>query len=145
MRLSSLLTGVVIAATLATAPQLVAADSRAVRKAVARAHPTGGDAVYAGRRLLWRGHSKREQVVSKIRWSRTRDALAFATTDRLGVLKLVVVLVGGDTDGHVMTWPIPVSSAPSATPTVTWLGQRRVAFGRSQVRPDVVASWRVRQ
>ena len=145
MRLSSLLTEVVIIATLATAPQLAAAESRAARKVVARAHPAGGDAVYVSRRLLWRGDSKREQVVSDIRWSRSRDAVAFATTDRLGVLKLVVVLVGGNTDGHVMSWPIPVASTPSATPTVTWLGRRRVAFGRSEVRPDVVASWRVRQ
>ena len=141
-----------------------------VAEAVARAHPGGGEAVYllsegkakrrrgrflgpAGRRghqratVLWRS-SEHEHIVTDLRWSRRRDALAFATRDHRGAMTLVVVLVGGTPDGHVMKWPIPAvrraSSVPS-TPTVTWLGRDRVGFGRTELRPDVVASWRVLQ
>jgi hypothetical protein len=135
--------------------------------AEALAHPAGGDAVYlarpaatggapratarprGGRRarqLLWRS-SDDERIVTEVRWSRQRDALAFATRDRRGAMTLVVVLVGVP-GGHVMTWPIPSPLHPTSiaeAPSVTWLGRERVAFGRSEARPDVVASWRVRK
>jgi len=85
------------------------------------------------------------KIITEISWSKRRDALAFATTNRSGAIKLVVVLIGGELDGHVMTWPIPPRDRARARPTVTWLGRRRVAFGRSELRPEVVASWSVRQ
>jgi hypothetical protein len=117
---------------------------------VSRSHPCGGDAVYLGkrvgaRRLVWRAPSRHERIITDLSWSKRRDALAFATSNRTGWIKLVVVLVGGDLDGHTMTWPLPRRTSRPARPTVTWLGQRRVAFGRSELRPEVVASWSVRQ
>ncbi len=167
----SVILGLTMAVVAAWAPEARADRSPIlVAEAVARAHPGGGEAVYlmaqgraarrprqvvrrAGRRgrergtILWRS-SEHEHIVTDLRWSRRRDALAFATRDGRGAMTLVVVLVGGAPDGHVMKWPIPTptraSSGPS-TPTVTWLGRDRVGFGRSRVRPDVVASWRVLQ
>jgi hypothetical protein len=118
--------------------------------AIGRYRPTGADAVYLGRRvgsrrLVWRSPSRHERIITRVRWSKRRDALAFATANRKGWVKLVVVLVGGDLDGHTMTWPVPRRAHKASHPTVTWLGRRRVAFGRTEVRPDVVASWSVRQ
>jgi len=126
------------------------ADGGKRRRAVASAHPTGGDAVYLGRRsgmrrLIWRAPSRHERVITEVTWSKHHDGLAFATKNRRGAINLVVVLIGGDLDGHTMSWPIPRRSIERTRPTVTWLGTQRVAFGHSEVRPDVVASWSVRQ
>ena len=131
---------------------------RETRVAEAEAHPAGGDAVYlarasrrrsgtARRMLVWRS-SEHERIVTDLRWSRQRDALAFATRNRRGAMTLVVVLIDGFPGGHVMTWPIPEPRHPTSLPvepTVSWLGRGRVGFGRSEVSPDVVASWQVRQ
>ncbi len=131
-------------------PSLAVGDAGDRRVAVAGAHPSGTDAVYLGervgkRRLVWRAPSRHVRIITEVAWSKRRDALAFAITNRLGAIRLVVVLIGGDLDGHVMSWPIPSRDRARAHPTVTWLGSRRVAFGRSELRPEVVASWSVRQ
>ncbi len=121
----------------------VAADSgRPVRSRVAVV-AGNKDAVFGAGKRLWRGEPG-ERVISAAVWSKTRDAVAFATRARNGAVTLVVVLVGGDSHGHTMRWPIPPRAESRGSASVTWLGRRRVAFGRSTLRPTVVASWRVR-
>jgi hypothetical protein len=101
-------------------------------------------AIYIGRRLVWRASNRHVRVVSRVRWSRSRHALAFVTRNRRGAVTLEVVLMRGHTRGHNMSWPIPARlSRFRRAPSVTWLNERRVAFGRSAIRPDLVASWRV--
>ena len=144
--------------SLALAPEAMStaqAESRAYRPSRTRvsrsALPSARlnrarNAVYVGRRAIWRGRSTRQRVISNVRWSRSRDAVAFAARGRFGAATLVVVLVGGGVDGHVMRFPVPARARPRAGRTsVMWLGRRRVGLGRSPVQPDMVASWRVRQ
>jgi hypothetical protein len=103
------------------------------------------DAVYVGGRKMWAGE-RGERVVSKVRWSKRRDAVAFAVRGRVGGDQLVVVLVGGEVEGHTMRWAVPDPSRKRGPrrPTVTWMGKARVAYGADEVRPTVVASWTVR-
>jgi len=102
-------------------------------------------------RRLWTGE-RGERVVSAVRSSERGDAVAFVVRRASGTDHLVVVLVGGDADKHVMRWPIPSSAGGEFArvrgrenrPTVTWMGRQRVAYGPTELRPTVVASWTVR-
>ena len=100
-----------------------------------------GPRVYIGERPVYRG-VRTEEIISPLAWSRSQDAIAFATRRR-GFVQLIVVVVTGEARGHVMRWPVPAPRAGSERATVTWLGPRRVAFGPDQLRPALVASWRL--
>ncbi len=103
------------------------------------------DAVYVDDHRVWSG-DRGERVISDIELSKRRDAVAFAARTRTGIVTLVVVLVGGDTDGHTMRFPVPgrARRARRGSPTVTWIGKRRVGYGPSELVPTMVASWKLR-
>jgi hypothetical protein len=130
---------VVVVLTLVAVGQADAAERAVVR--------TGddADAVHVGKRRVWVGASG-ERVISRASWNQRRDAVAFAIRADTGTTSLVVVLVGGDADRHTMRWAVPAPARPvrRASPTITWMGRRRVAYGPSELRPTVVASWQVR-
>jgi hypothetical protein len=104
----------------------------------------GVEAVRAEGRVVWCAPRADMAVVTRVVWSRTRHAIAFATESRRGELTLEVVLIGGPADLHSVSWEIPERvqrMRGGGDPSVTWLGPRRVAFGYSEVRPAMVASW----
>jgi hypothetical protein len=103
------------------------------------------DAVHVGQRRVWSGQGG-ERVISAVATSRKGDAVAFATRGAEGAVALVVVLVGGDVDGHTMRFPVPSGARPTrrGKPTVTWMGKTRVAYGPAELAPTVIASWRLR-
>ena len=93
-----------------------------------------------GERVVWCGSRR----VSEVVWSRSRQAVAFATRDRRG-LALHVAFVGGLGAGTLLTWPATLELSKGQRPEVTWLSHNRVAMGRTIVRPQLVASWNLRQ
>jgi hypothetical protein len=94
-------------------------------------------------RVAWCASSPREKIISDVVASERAGAIAFATRTRGLAMQLVVVLLGGENDLLTMTWDLP-PAADERTPTVTWLGRRRVAFGYS-LAPELIASWTVRE
>lgn len=104
------------------------------------------DAVYIGDARVWSG-DRGERVISTIKLSKRRDAVAFAARTRTGAVSLVVVLVGGDANGHTMRFPVPGKARRphhNGSPTVTWMGKHRVAYGPGELVPTMVASWKLR-
>lgn len=105
--------------------------------------PGGAASVRLGARVLWRGSSPRTKVASDVVWSRAGDAVAFATRDAGGRMKLLVVMVGGDLHGQVVSFAIPAHADAARRPVVTWLDGQRVLVGASELEPALVASWKV--
>jgi hypothetical protein len=99
-----------------------------------------GDAVRANGHLVWCGKKRISEVV----WSKSRHAVAFASRSR-GRVSLHVAFVGGMGTGTVLTWPAAIELRRGQRPEVTWLGHNRVGMGRTIVRPQLVASWKLRQ
>lgn len=136
------MTVAVVVVTLAGATHTAHAD-----EATRVHHDARADGVYAGDRRLWVGR-RGERVVSDVRWSRQRDAVAFVTWGSVGGAQLVVVVVRGPGRGQALRWWIPVrgswSRRPARRATVTWLGRSRVAYAPGGLRPTLVASWTVR-
>jgi hypothetical protein len=120
-----------------------AAHAEVRRHAVVSAGPRGDATVRVGERVLWRGPSPGTRVVSDVVWSRTGDAVAFATRDREGRARLVVVMVGGDAHGQSVSWAVPARALTVSRPVVVWLDARRVMLGASELQPALVASWTV--
>lgn len=105
--------------------------------------PRGDASVRLGARVLWRAPSPSTRVASDVVWSRARDAVAFATRDGAGRMKLLVVMVGGDLHGQVVSFGIPPRPDAARRPVVTWLDGQRVLVGSSELEPTLVASWKV--
>jgi hypothetical protein len=124
------------AITLLSAAEIAEARERRCR--------AGVEEVRAGGRVVWCAPSSDVRVVTRVVWSRTRHAIAFATETRRGDITLEVVLLGGPADLHSVSWAIPErvrQMGDRGQPAVSWLGPKRVAFGYSEVRPAMVASW----
>lgn len=122
------------------------ADSQPRGKHEPRVEPSrfGKASVYVGRKAVWRAKSRHTKIITAVRWSRSRDAVAFATRTRRGAVTVKVVLLRGHARGHALSWPVPHRLGNvRKRASVTWIGKRKVAFGRSAVRPDLVASWRL--
>lgn len=117
------------------------AEAKSVSRAVSVRSHVDRDAVFVARTQMWRG-SQAERVKAAPVWSKDRGAVAFVTKDRRAQLSLVVVLVGGPADGHVMRWPVRASAA-TAVPIVTWLSSQRVVVAAETLRPTIVASWQM--
>lgn len=111
------------------------------QRAVVAAGPRGDASVRVGESVLWRAPGKGTRVVSDVVWSRAGDAVAFATRDRAGRTRLVVVMVGGDVHGQAVTWTVPPRAINVRRPAVIWLGARRVVLGASELQPALIASW----
>ena len=111
-------------------------------RAVVSTGPRGDASVRVGTRVVWRAASPRTRVASDVVWSRARDAVAFATRDAGGRMELLVVMVGGDLHGQVVSFAIP-PRADARRPVVTWLDGQRVLVGASELEPALVASWKV--
>lgn len=111
------------------------------QRAVVAAGARGDASVRVGERVLWRAPSPGTRVVSDVVWSRAGDAVAFATRDRAGRTRLVVVMVGGDVHGQTVTWPVPAAAIKVSRPAVSWLDARRVLLGASDLQPALIASW----
>ena len=128
------------AVTLAAAVWLSMAANAAA--AQARRCPAGVDEVSAERRVVWCAPSRDVRVASRVVWSDSRHAIAFATESRVGALTLEVVLVAGR-ELHNVSWELPdVRRSPRrGAPVITWLGPQRLAFGFSEIRPALVASF----
>jgi hypothetical protein len=118
-----------------------AAQGEIRQRAVVAAGPRGDASVWIGERVLWRDPYPGTRVVSDLVWSRAGDAVAFATRDRAGRTRLVVVMVGGDVHGQAVTWAVPPRAMNVRRPSVIWLGARRVVLGASQLQPALIASW----
>jgi hypothetical protein len=110
-------------------------------RAVIVVGPSGDVSLRVGERLLWRGSSAGTQVVSDVVWSRAGDAVAFATRDRAGRTRLVVVMVAGDAHGQSVSWAVPTRVLTASRPVVVWLDARRLLLGASALQPALVASW----
>jgi hypothetical protein len=110
-------------------------------RAVVVAGPRGDLSLRVGERQVWRGSGAGTRVVSDVVWSRAGDAVAFATRDRAGRTRLVVVMVGGDAHGQSVSWSVPPRALTASRPVVVWLGARRLVLGASELQPAVVASW----
>lgn len=96
-------------------------------------------------RVAWCASSQRQTVVSEVIESERAGAVAFAVhTSGVGT-ELVVVLIGGENDLLTMKWDVPEPRGRQRDPTVMWLGKQRVGFGYSPVRPDVIATWKIRE
>jgi hypothetical protein len=125
------------AALAATAPAAAGAETE-----IGRPCRAGLARVTVEDRVIWCAESRAVQVIAEPVVARRRDAVAFAVSGERGARELVVVLLGGEVDGHTMTWAVPQAAGRrQSEPTVMWLGRRRVGFGESPVRPAVVASW----
>jgi hypothetical protein len=123
----------------------IATTAHADSLAVVKTTRSGTSSVRVDGKRVWRADGSGVKVVSSLVWSRRDDALAFATCNQSGRVALIVVLIGGDTHGHVMRWPIPAGALSCrGGASIAWLGPRRVAVGPSLLVPSVVASWRVR-
>jgi hypothetical protein len=120
-----------------------AAHAEVAQRAVITAGPRGDASVQIGRRVLWRSQSAGTRVVSDVVWSRAGDAVAFATRERAGRTRLVVVMVGGDAHGETVSWPVPARAITVRRPVIVWLDARRVTLGASELQPALVASWSV--
>lgn len=118
-----------------------AAHAEVAQRAVVAAGPRGDASVEVGGRVLWRSPRAGTRVVSDLVWSRARDAVAFATRDRAGSTRLVVVMVGGDVHGQAVSWAVPARALRASRPVIVWLDARRVVLGASELQPAVVASW----
>lgn len=114
-------------------------------QAVAQLVRVGASSVHVAGRRVWRPRSPGERIITGVVKSRSGAAVAFATRCARGEVTLFVVLLGPEVHGHVMTWPIPARARRAGKANVMWLGERRVGFGYSPVRPAVVASWRLRR
>lgn len=111
------------------------------QRTVVAAGPRGDASVRVGERVLWRAPSPGTRVVSDVVWSRTGDAVAFATRVRGGRTRLVVVMVGGDAHGQSVTWTVPPHAINVPRPAVIWVDARRVVLGASALEPSLIASW----
>jgi len=89
-------------------------------------------------RIAWCADSRRVSVVTEVTQSDAGNGLGRG-------MELIVVLLGGVADLYTMTWMLPDPRGSAPEPTVTWLGKERVGFGYSPVRPDVIASWKLRE
>ena len=117
--------------------------NRRVNRPVVSTGPSGDPSIRLGARVLWRASSRRTQVASDVVWSRAGDAVAFATRDGAGRMRLVVVMVGGDLHGQVVSFAIPARPDAARRPHVIWLADQRVLVGASELEPTLVASWKV--
>ena len=120
-----------------------AASAEIAHRPVVSAGPRGDASVRLNGRVLWRASSPRTKVASDVVWSRARDAVAFATRDAAGHMKLLVVMVGGDLHGQVVSFAVPARADSLRRPVVTWLDGQRVLVGASELEPSLVASWKV--
>ena len=120
-----------------------AARGEVRQRAVVAAGPRGDASVRIGEQVLWRASNPGTRVVSDVVWSRAGDAVAFATRDRAGHLRLVVVMVGGDVHGQAVTWAVPPRAITVRRPAVIWLDARRVVLGASELKPALIASWNI--
>jgi hypothetical protein len=126
---------------------LSASEASAVEANVGRL-PAGpcpaGAGTYVAGRLVWCGVG-RQDVATEVVWSKRRDSVAFATRGPRGRVTLRVAVLHGQFKGTLLSWPIMglrrVRRGPLA---VMWLGKERVGLGRNQVRPMLVASYRLR-
>jgi hypothetical protein len=120
-----------------------AAHGEVRQRAVVAAGSRGDASVRVGERVLWRASNPSTRVVSDVVWSRAGDAVAFATRDRVGHMRLVVVMVGGDAHGQAVSWAVPPRAINVSRPSVIWLDARRVSLGASELQPTLVASWTI--
>jgi hypothetical protein len=120
-----------------------AASAEIHHRAVVSTGASGAASVRLGARVVWRASSPRTRVASDVVWSRAGDAVAFATRDAAGHMKLLVVMVGGDLHGQVVSFAIPSRAGTPRRPVVTWLDSQRVLVGESELEPALVASWKV--
>lgn len=96
-------------------------------------------------RTAWCAESRRVSIVSGIMESDRAGAIAFAIQTPGEGTTLIVVLLGDESNLVTMTWAVPKPRGKRVEPTVTWLGKQRVGFGYSPVRPDVIATWKIRE
>ena len=94
-----------------------------------------GGVVYVDGVERWRGKS----LTSGLVWSGHHDALAFAGHDKSGDPRLVVLIVDDDLEPAAFSWVVPPKARPARA--VTWLGERRVGAGPSELHPAMVAEY----
>ncbi len=102
-----------------------------------------GDAARAGARVVWCGSGK-QRLATDVVWSKGRHAVAFATRTPKGTVTLRVAMVRGPFRGTLLSWPLTQVRRSREPLSVMWLGRDRVGVGRDQIRPLLVASWRLR-
>ena len=98
--------------------------------------------MWIGRKRVWRAKRRGDRVVTPVKWSKSRSAIAFAHRDGKGLLRLTVVFVGGTAKGQKLSWNLPLIRLPR--PNIHWISKNKVGLGKDPLRPQIVASWRVR-
>jgi hypothetical protein len=99
--------------------------------------------VFAAGQLVYCGAGKKQRLASRMRWSNDGTSVAFALRGAAGDTRHVVAIVSGDAAGTLLSWAVRMPTSRRWL-SVTWLDGQRVALGRSPIRPDAVASWRLK-
>jgi hypothetical protein len=104
-----------------------------------RPHSAGGDEVWVNDALVWPKEGDRQATVTCApRWSRSGHGIALLARESASV-RLVVVLVHGDSAGEALEWELPAAVLPAKV--VMWIDANSVSVGEREMEPKLVASW----